>query len=286
MKKSFLLCITTIFLVLTLSFSVDAFSLGDIDGDDGISAADARLALRASVGLEILTEEQIKSADVDGTPGITAADARLILRVSVGLEVLQDTSCEHKYGVFAIEKEATCLTTGLAIMKCSNCGDTYNETIPISDHMWTEATCSAPKTCNFCGLTTGTKLEHEMKNYDCINCDFVDVEKKQNDYNSYKAIINNEIAEIKSEGPLYYGSSTEFSTEVSSINTEISRISRRLSVLSADNSSSARAEKARLNAQLEELEAELDELYAARSRKNQIDALNNELESYYNSLFG
>ena len=61
--------------------------LGDIDGDGRISAADARLVLRAAIGLEILTEDQLKAADFDKDGKITAADARLILRKAVGLEV-------------------------------------------------------------------------------------------------------------------------------------------------------------------------------------------------------
>ena len=60
--------------------------LGDIDGDGKITAADARLALRASVGTEELTAEEFKRADMDGDGKITAADARTILRKSVELE--------------------------------------------------------------------------------------------------------------------------------------------------------------------------------------------------------
>ncbi len=61
---------------------------GDVDGNKTITAADARLALRASVELEKLDATQTKAADVDGNAGISAADARLILRTSVGLETL------------------------------------------------------------------------------------------------------------------------------------------------------------------------------------------------------
>ena len=59
---------------------------GDVDGDGNVTAADARLALRASVGLEELTDAQKNAADIDGDGNITAADARSILRKSVGLE--------------------------------------------------------------------------------------------------------------------------------------------------------------------------------------------------------
>ena len=58
--------------------------VGDLDGDEGISSADARLCLRGAVGLDTLTPEQIKAADIDKDGDITSADARLILRASVG----------------------------------------------------------------------------------------------------------------------------------------------------------------------------------------------------------
>lgn len=66
------------------------YTLGDVDGNGSISAADARLALRASVGLENYkkSSKEFLAADVDKNGKITAADARLILRVSVGLEKL------------------------------------------------------------------------------------------------------------------------------------------------------------------------------------------------------
>ena len=60
----------------------------DVDLDGAVSAADARLALRVSVGLETLAEitPAFFSADSDGDGQITADDARHILRASVGLE--------------------------------------------------------------------------------------------------------------------------------------------------------------------------------------------------------
>ncbi len=61
---------------------------GDVDGDGNISASDARLALRASVGLETYDETsvQYKAAKVKSADTISASDARLILRASVGLD--------------------------------------------------------------------------------------------------------------------------------------------------------------------------------------------------------
>ena len=84
MKK--ILCLVLSF-VLLLSGAVFVFAAekGDVDGDGTVAAADARLALRASVGLEELSEEQFVQADFDGDGNVAAADARSILRLSVGL---------------------------------------------------------------------------------------------------------------------------------------------------------------------------------------------------------
>lgn len=56
---------------------------GDADGDGSIAAADARLILRASVGLG---EVSLERGDIDGDGKITASDAREALRRSTGQE--------------------------------------------------------------------------------------------------------------------------------------------------------------------------------------------------------
>ncbi len=66
----------------------DAVLMGDIDANGTVTAADARLALRYSVGLEKFSQLQRTVADVDFNTKITASDARMILRASVGLEKL------------------------------------------------------------------------------------------------------------------------------------------------------------------------------------------------------
>lgn len=56
---------------------------GNIDNSaDGVSAADALLALQAATGKITLNDAQKIVADVDGTAGITAADALMILQFS------------------------------------------------------------------------------------------------------------------------------------------------------------------------------------------------------------
>ncbi len=63
---------------------------GDVDGDGEVSAADARLSLRACVGLEDYAPGSYRfvNADYDGDGEISASDAQMILRTAVGLEPL------------------------------------------------------------------------------------------------------------------------------------------------------------------------------------------------------
>ena len=63
---------------------------GDVDGDGELTSGDARLTLRAAVGLEEIEKgtAMFKAADVDGNGVLEPADARLILRASVKLEDL------------------------------------------------------------------------------------------------------------------------------------------------------------------------------------------------------
>ena len=75
----------------TIHYNYTPVAPGDVDGDGSITAADARLALRASVGLTEKGDVAKDSAgylacDVDRDGKVTSADARLILRASVGLE--------------------------------------------------------------------------------------------------------------------------------------------------------------------------------------------------------
>ena len=65
---------------------IPALMYGDLDGNGEITSADARLALRASVGLESLSAEAAAAADVNGDNTLSAGDARLILRYAAGLE--------------------------------------------------------------------------------------------------------------------------------------------------------------------------------------------------------
>ena len=56
------------------------YKMGDVDGDDKVTAMDARLALRVSASLDFLEGAAFEAADVNGDGRITANDARSILR--------------------------------------------------------------------------------------------------------------------------------------------------------------------------------------------------------------
>ncbi len=69
---------------------------GDLDSDGKVTAADARTALRAAVGLETLPALIVRRADFDEKGHLAAADARTLLRVAVGLDSMPDVL--RRYG--------------------------------------------------------------------------------------------------------------------------------------------------------------------------------------------
>ncbi len=144
MKKRIVSLLLSIMMILTvIPAALSSASLqGDVNGDGKITAADARLTLRASVKLENLDANQIKAADVDGKAGLTAADARLILRASVGLENLHT----HAYTKEEITKAATCTKQGEKKLSCE-CGDFITEAIPMKAHSYTKESVSKAPTC-------------------------------------------------------------------------------------------------------------------------------------------
>ncbi|MBQ6065660.1 MAG: metallophosphoesterase [Clostridia bacterium] len=70
-----------------ITLTTPAFTPGDVNCDGEVNAEDARLALRASVGMEELTDPAaFLAADMDRDGKVTAADARTILRAAVNME--------------------------------------------------------------------------------------------------------------------------------------------------------------------------------------------------------
>ncbi len=79
---------TGMVLVLPDNSRLEIVVLGDVDGDAQITSSDARLTLRASVGLEVYSESSpyYAAANVEKGDSVSSSDARAILRASVGLE--------------------------------------------------------------------------------------------------------------------------------------------------------------------------------------------------------
>ena len=61
---------------------------GDLNGDDKISAVDARWVLQAASGVRPLTDAQIAAADLNGDGKVNAVDARWILQIASGARTL------------------------------------------------------------------------------------------------------------------------------------------------------------------------------------------------------
>lgn len=70
-------------LQIALELVKNSFIMGDITGDDRVSAIDVRYALKYVVGIQKFTNAQFKAADMDYDGEITAVDARLILEKAV-----------------------------------------------------------------------------------------------------------------------------------------------------------------------------------------------------------
>ena len=69
----------------------------------------------------------------------------------------------HSFTNYVSNNDATCVDNGTETAYCEhNCGttDTRAAAEGAQGHDWTEATCSAPKTCGVCGETEGEALAH------------------------------------------------------------------------------------------------------------------------------
>ena len=160
MKKAFFgfVCMLMLSAAFMLTASAETAEYcparGDVDFDGEVAAADARLILRASVGLERYEKGTVEyiAADVDSDGSLSAADARLVLRRSVGLE----KGFAH-IPVKVSGREATCTQTGLTGGKvCTVCKKTLVKQESISALGHTKKTVPGKAaTCTEAGLTDG-----------------------------------------------------------------------------------------------------------------------------------
>ena len=115
MKK--LLCLMMCFVLLFSTGTValaqrdTSLIMGDVDGNGKVQAEDARLALRASVGLTKIESgtNVFAAADINHDGHIGPDDARSILRASVGLESLSGKNEFDylRYGCFYLQGTMT-----------------------------------------------------------------------------------------------------------------------------------------------------------------------------------
>ena len=105
-------------------------AFGDVDDDGKVTAADARLALHAAVGITPLAPDSsaFLAADVNETDDLTAADARLILRAAIRLDdpatstsppPTPVSSCAPRSGLTTLRPSRRRTTTSSAIPQTS-----------------------------------------------------------------------------------------------------------------------------------------------------------------------
>ena len=86
-----LAAVILITLIPTPAFAAGNVVLGDLNGNGTVDPADARIALRLSLGVQYILNDNymasyVKVGDLNGSGAIEPADARLILRLGLGLE--------------------------------------------------------------------------------------------------------------------------------------------------------------------------------------------------------
>ena len=115
MKSKLIIFTLSLVFLFCFMLTAGAVQLGDIDADGKVTAKDARTALRFSVGLEKLSDEEKFRADTDSDGIILASDARTILRISVGLSPSKLISNQYdmlRSGVYSYIGERLDTSTG------------------------------------------------------------------------------------------------------------------------------------------------------------------------------
>jgi hypothetical protein len=117
---------------------VGAMSLndpGDVDGDGVITASDARLALRYSAKLIVLTEHERSAADIDKDGNVTASDARTILRISAKLEPIPSAQPQTEHPILARSNRSVRIGDYPPV-KMIPLDFTYPITVPVTDGVY------------------------------------------------------------------------------------------------------------------------------------------------------
>ncbi len=63
----------------------------------------------------------------------------------------------------------TCIADGRAVQRCVTCGITKTTVLKSHGHNWVAATCTSPKKCARCGMTSGNALGHTFSPATCTS---------------------------------------------------------------------------------------------------------------------
>lgn len=138
---------------------------------DGVGPAFAFLTLGFMVSLPVLIFILIikaiqKKPLKKTTLGLLGCFIGMILSTVVAFAIDPQLTCEHEFNVIKIV-DATCSAEGKSIQACLKCNKELEDTLPMLEHSWAEATCETPRTCRLCGITTGEKGGHKWSNATC-----------------------------------------------------------------------------------------------------------------------
>lgn len=106
MSKKIISILTVLVLIVSImSTATTAFAIiqkdiayGDIDNNETVNTADARLALMSAAGIKVITDEDtFKRADVNSDGAVSLFDARQILRGAAGIVNLQPTGAFYGF---------------------------------------------------------------------------------------------------------------------------------------------------------------------------------------------
>lgn len=150
-----------------ISGSIEESSqLGDANGDGTVSAEDARLILRHSVGLDRLPLKYFPYADFDRNGDISSADARLALRTAVSLEKPVFNRFEY-----SLQSGDGCENGGTYRFCCTLTNTVFTAEYDSTEHIYSDGDCYLPSVCIICSKENAKKQGHDFENSDiCKNC--------------------------------------------------------------------------------------------------------------------
>lgn len=122
-----------------------SYPAGDADLSGKTDASDARKILRAAVGLDSLSLEELPYANCDYDNKISSSDARYALRVSVGLE----KTVMHSFDIM-LEDGKKCEDGGNYTFTCKVTGKSFSMEIKNGGHLCRTSHCFSTGKCEVC----------------------------------------------------------------------------------------------------------------------------------------